>query len=75
MHLQVRTWIHEDQRYEEQALVVTSKTVGERLGDNVLLPMPLRHLSCVAEEIEAAIEAASLPPDVIGGGAAFGEVR
>jgi hypothetical protein len=45
--LQCRTWISESMR--DQVPTATSAVAGERLGANLLLPMPLRHLWAAPE--------------------------
>jgi hypothetical protein len=43
MHIQCRTWLSNDMR--DQIPVATTNTFGARIGDNLLLPVPLRHLA------------------------------
>ena len=45
MHVQARTWVHQDAMRETRVPVATSETFGSRFGDNLFLPMPLRHLA------------------------------
>jgi hypothetical protein len=48
-HVQCRTWLHNDQLDKAKIPVATTNTFGERMGDNFLLPVPLRHLAQVPE--------------------------
>jgi hypothetical protein len=41
-HVQCRTWLSNDMR--DQIPVVTTDTLGARMGDNLLMPVALRHL-------------------------------
>jgi hypothetical protein len=43
LHIQCRTWLSNDMR--DQIPVATTNTFGARIGDNLLLPVPLRHLA------------------------------
>jgi hypothetical protein len=42
-HIQCRTWLSNDMR--DQIPVATTDTFGARIGDNLLMPVPLRHLA------------------------------
>jgi hypothetical protein len=46
--VRVRTCLSEDQLHEEQRFAAVGQELGTRLGDNVLLPIPLRHLAKVS---------------------------
>jgi hypothetical protein len=43
LHVQCRTWLSNDMR--DQIPVAPTDTFGARMGDNLLLPVPLRHLA------------------------------
>ena len=44
-HLFAHTWLHQDQLFSDQQLVRLDEALpGERLGDGLLLPVPLRRL-------------------------------
>jgi hypothetical protein len=56
LHIQCRTWLSKDMR--DQIPVATTDTFGARIGDNLLMPVPLRHLAqlpdrSVAEQLFA----------------------
>ena len=44
-----RTWLSEDQLRDEQRFAVVGQELGTRLGDNVLLPIPPRHLATTSK--------------------------
>jgi hypothetical protein len=46
--VRARTWLNEDQLRDEQRFATIGQELGTRLGDNVLLPIPLRHLAKVS---------------------------
>ena len=41
-HLFLNTWLHDDQLHDDQALVLTDGIDGDRLGESILMPAPLR---------------------------------
>lgn len=44
-HIRAKTWLDADQLYDDQRPVLIDGIVGERLGDAVLLPAPLRRFT------------------------------
>jgi len=45
LHIQCRTWLHQDAMHQTRVPVATTDTFGARIGDNLLMPVPLRHLA------------------------------
>lgn len=43
-HLTARTWLHSDQLHDDQHALLVDGTAGDRLGESLLLPMPLRRI-------------------------------
>jgi hypothetical protein len=45
LHIQCRTWLHQDAMHQTRVPLATTTTIGARIGDNLLIPVCLRHLA------------------------------
>jgi hypothetical protein len=58
LDIQARTWLHHDAMHQTRVPIAVTDTFGARIGDNLLLPVPLRYLArlpdrSVAEQLFA----------------------
>jgi hypothetical protein len=62
VHLFAHTWLHDDQLYDDQVPVLVAGTEGNRLGQSVLLPAPLREFRKIeVDRFAVAVWAPGMP--------------
>ena len=66
-HVFAHTWLHNDQLHDDQTPLLVERGTGARLGESLLLPLPLRRMTRVDGQLKVvawqpAVAALAAPP-------------